>query len=227
MFVTEKVSMICSVIVLSAAFCSRVACCNVWRISNLTYSGRHRFGGACRGEGLHFLNMPHIFVEWSLQGFRFRWFFNGNPFSKYRWRTKFSNFSGKDCWVFFDFYSPFGCQGDLKMIVSHRAPSSFNMSSYRAIWTCFWQNFIFFNGKHQILVPESWFLFLLKCQSSSPAILIGIWHIWECRSQNVSMEEPDLRFSSRKLVTCYKPGLSKTLSGGVVMGSTLSLIICL
>ena len=29
------------------------------------------------------------------------------------------------------------------MILSHRAPSSLNMSSYRAIWTHFRQNFIF------------------------------------------------------------------------------------
>ena len=37
------------------------------------------------------------------------------------------------------------------------------------------------------------------------------------------MNEPDLIFFSRKLLTCCKPGRSKTLSGGVVMGSTFSL----
>ena len=42
-------------------------------------------------------------------------------------------------WViyFFVFYSPFGVRRGFKMILSHRAPSSLNMSSYRAIWTHF------------------------------------------------------------------------------------------
>ena len=37
----------------------------------------------------------------------------------------------------------FGVRRGLKMILSHRAPSSLNMSSYRAIWTHFRQHFIF------------------------------------------------------------------------------------
>ena len=37
-----------------------------------------------------------------------------------------------------------GVRRGFKMILSHRAPSSLNMSSYRAIWTHFRQNFIFF-----------------------------------------------------------------------------------
>ena len=37
------------------------------------------------------------------------------------------------------------------------------------------------------------------------------------------MNDPDLSFFSRKLLTCYKPGRSKTLSGGVIMGFTFSL----
>ena len=37
------------------------------------------------------------------------------------------------------------------------------------------------------------------------------------------MNEPDLRFCSRKLLTCYQPDSLKTLSGGVVMGFTFSL----
>ena len=37
------------------------------------------------------------------------------------------------------------------------------------------------------------------------------------------MNEPDLRFFSRKLLTSYQPDSLKTLSGGVVMGFTFSL----
>ena len=37
-----------------------------------------------------------------------------------------------------------GVKGGLEMIVSHRAPSSLNMSSYRAIWTHFRQMFMIF-----------------------------------------------------------------------------------
>ena len=55
-----------------------------------------------------------------------------------------------------------GVMGVLEMIVSHRAPSNLNMSSYRAIWTHFRQNFIFFepnisdlDPKIVILVPKS------------------------------------------------------------------------
>ena len=38
----------------------------------------------------------------------------------------------------------FGVRRGLKMIVSHRAPSSLNMSSYRAIWTHFRPIFMIF-----------------------------------------------------------------------------------
>ena len=60
------------------------------------------------------------------------------------WRTKLSNFSGEDVGVFFNFYKLFWVRRGLKMIVSHRAPSSLNMSSYRAIRTHFRPNPIFF-----------------------------------------------------------------------------------
>ena len=40
-----------------------------------------------------------------------------------------------------------GAKGDLKMIVSHRAPSNLNMSSYGAIWTHFRPNSIIFFQK--------------------------------------------------------------------------------
>ena len=48
------------------------------------------------------------------------------------------------------------------MILGHRAPSSLNMSSYRAIWTHFRSNNLDFFKKNQdlgarILVPRSWY----------------------------------------------------------------------
>ena len=106
------------------------------------------------------------------------------------------------------------------MILSHRAPSSLNMSSYRAIWTHFRPNIIFFTKKSSD--PEKSKLFL-KCQSPHLAILINICHMWEDGCRKANMNEPDLRFFSRRLLTCYQPGRSKTLSGGVVMGFTFSL----
>ena len=39
----------------------------------------------------------------------------------------------------------FGVRRGFKMILSHRAPSSFNMSSYRAIWTPFRPSSYFWN----------------------------------------------------------------------------------
>ena len=41
-----------------------------------------------------------------------------------------------------------GVRRGFKMILSHRAPSSLNMSSYRAIWTHFRPNFIFLGPKN-------------------------------------------------------------------------------
>ena len=38
-----------------------------------------------------------------------------------------------------------------------------------------------------------------------------ISHIWEDGSRKVNNDEPDLRFFSRKLLTCYQPDSSKTL----------------
>ena len=46
--------------------------------------------------------------------------------------SKITSFSSN-----FDFTTLLGIKRVLKMIVSHRAPSSLNMSSYRAIWTHF------------------------------------------------------------------------------------------
>ena len=53
--------------------------------------------------------------------------------------TDFKTFFG----FFWIFIAPFGVRRGLKMILSHRALSSFNMSSYRAIWTHFRQLSIF------------------------------------------------------------------------------------
>ena len=39
----------------------------------------------------------------------------------------------------------FGVRSGLEMILSHRAPSNLNMSSYGAIWTHFRPNSIFFD----------------------------------------------------------------------------------
>ena len=50
-------------------------------------------------------------------------------------------------WVkafFLIFITLFGVKRGLRMILSHRAPSSLNMSSYQTIWTHFRQNFIIF-----------------------------------------------------------------------------------
>ena len=44
---------------------------------------------------------------------------------------------------FYSFIGHFWVRRGLKMILSHRAPSSLNMSSYRAIWTHFRQKIIF------------------------------------------------------------------------------------
>ena len=52
---------------------------------------------------------------------------------------------------------------------------------------------------------------LLKSKSSLSAIHKIIWHIWQDRSRKVNNGEPDLRFFSRKLLTCHKPCRSKTL----------------
>ena len=46
--------------------------------------------------------------------------------------------------IFDDSMAPFGVRRGFKMIGSHRALSSLNMSSYRAIWTHFSPIFIFF-----------------------------------------------------------------------------------
>ena len=84
------------------------------------------------------------------------------------------------------------------MILSHRAPSSLNMSSYRAIWTHFRPNFIFFGRKNLRSWPKisdcQKSKLFQKCKSPHLAILINIWHIWDCRSRKVNNDELDLRF---------------------------------
>ena len=54
-----------------------------------------------------------------------------------------------DFWdMFLIFMGHFWVRRGFKMILSHRAPPSLNMSSYRAIWTHFRPNFIFFLPKN-------------------------------------------------------------------------------
>ena len=48
-----------------------------------------------------------------------------------------------------------GAKGVLKMIVSHRAPSSLNMSSYGAIWTHFEPNSIIFFQKILLVLDQA------------------------------------------------------------------------
>ena len=50
--------------------------------------------------------------------------------------------------IFGHFMALFGVRRGFKMILSHRALTSLNMSSYRAIWTHFRPNFIFFGPKN-------------------------------------------------------------------------------
>ena len=50
-----------------------------------------------------------------------------------------------DFWIIFlIFMCHFGVRRGFKMILSHKTPSRFNMSSYRGIWTHFRPNFILF-----------------------------------------------------------------------------------
>ena len=54
-----------------------------------------------------------------------------------------------------------GVKGVLEMIVSHRAPSSFNMSSYRAIWTHFRQNSQIFTNLKTLQMAGIWDIFTI------------------------------------------------------------------
>ena len=65
----------------------------------------------------------------------------------------------------------FGVRRGFKMILSHRALPSFNMSSYRAIWTHFRQDFIFFEPKIPDPGPK---ILILVLQISDPGPKIPI-----------------------------------------------------
>ena len=72
---------------------------------------------------------------------------------------------------FLIFIALFGVRKGFKMILSHRAPCSLNMSSYRAIWNHFRQNFIFVEPK--ISDPGPKILILVpKISDPGPKILI-------------------------------------------------------
>ena len=61
-----------------------------------------------------------------------------------------------------------GVRRGFKMLLSHRAPSSLNMSSYRAIWTHFRPNFIF-SGQKNLRLPKIQTFPEMQISSSSHA----------------------------------------------------------
>ena len=86
----------------------------------------------------------------------------GLPFMEAFYQT--SSCFGVHFWIF---VTLFGVRRGFKMILSHRAPSSLNMSSYRTIWTHFRQTYFCLAKTYQIqdpgtkiLVPRSWFLLI-------------------------------------------------------------------
>ena len=64
---------------------------------------------------------------------------------------------GADFKTFFGFFgsyiAPFGARRGFKMILSYRAPSCLNMSSYRVIWTQFSSNSMILVQKYTVLGP--------------------------------------------------------------------------
>ena len=126
-----------------------------------------------------------------------------------------------DVSFFFIFITLLGVRRSLKMIPSRRAPSRVNTNPDQAIWTQFRPTFVSVGQTTcQILVPKST-CFLLNGWALHLATLINIWHVQEPRSQKVSMEQINLR-KHTELLTCYKPGRSKTLSERGCMGSAFS-----
>ena len=90
------------------------------------------------------------------------------------------------------FITLLGVKRGFKMIPSHRALSSFNMSSYQVIWTHSRPNSIFLDQTNLRFWSKN--LIFSKCKSHHLAILINMWHTWEDGSRKVSMEEINLGF---------------------------------
>ena len=92
---------------------------------------------------------------------------------------------------FFILIALLGVRRGLKMILSLVAPCCLNMllSSYRAIWTQFGPNLVFFQDADGQQIRESF----LHDRSLHLATLIRIWQIWAPRSQKVRKEEINLR----------------------------------
>ena len=93
----------------------------------------------------------------------------------------------------------------LEMILSHRAPSSLNMSSYRAIWTHFRSNSMIFE---QIEIPKliylnfqiSGKLVLIRRETSFPKVeRLGKW----CRT--VQTKYSGAKLSKTPLISIYGP----------------------
>ena len=61
-------------------------------------------------------------------------------------------------WILGFFITPFWVRRGPEMIVSHKAPSSVNMSSYRAIWTHFRQILMIFIDSNLQTVKSCWHL---------------------------------------------------------------------
>ena len=118
------------------------------------------------------------------------------------------------------FYSPFRGQEGLKMIVSHRAPSCLNMSFYRATWTNFKQKSYFAANSFSDPGQKCGIFTKMPISSSGHShkylTYTGRWISTSLYGRN-QYEQQLL-----KLLTCYKPGRSKTLFERRVMGSTFS-----
>ena len=77
------------------------------------------------------------------------------------------------------------------MILSHVAPSCFNMSPYRV--DPFQANSFALVGNIFWDFQDLFFGLSVSTQSSHVATLGNILHIWEAGSRKVNMNEPDLR----------------------------------
>ena len=107
------------------------------------------------------------------------------------WPTLEDFYFFADCWVIFWFlWAIFGSGGVLKwswaiglrpvLIWAHTEP--YGPISDQILYFCWPKNLDYQKSK---LFPKS--------KSPHLALLINIWHIWDCRSQKVNNDEPNLR----------------------------------
>ena len=91
---------------------------------------------------------------------------------------------------FGSYIAPFGARRGFKMILSHMAPSCFNMSSYRAIWTHFRQISMIFEqinmhaplamflvGRHNLQTPHPSCMLLAQPAACTglPCVVHSFW----------------------------------------------------